>query len=49
MAESNAVQKQPTFRNKGLTVSLEITDKTFGIGNSAYISVMAYVDDAQLG
>lgn len=47
MAE-NSVVKQPTFRIKGVTVSLEISDKTYGNGNSAYTSINAYVDAAGL-
>ena len=49
MAENNGSvgqQKQPSFRIKTLTVSVEIADKSFGDGNSGYSSITAYVDDA---
>lgn len=51
MAENNGSvgqQKQPSFRIKTLTVSVEIADKSFGDGNSGYTSITAYVDDAGL-
>jgi len=51
MAENNGSvghQKQPSFRIKTLTVSVEIADKSFGDGNSGYSSITASVDDAGL-
>ena len=50
MAENNAgPQKQPSFRIKGVTVSVEVSDKEYGNGNSSYTSINAYVDDANFG
>jgi hypothetical protein len=51
MAENNGSvgqQRQPSFRIKTLTVSVEIANKSFGDGNSGYSSVTAYVDEASL-
>jgi hypothetical protein len=51
MAENNGSvgqQRQPSFRIKTLTVSVEIADKSFGDGNSGYSSITASVDDAGL-
>ena len=51
MAENNGdggAQKQPSFRIKNLTVSLEVADKQYGDGNSGYTSITAYVDEANL-
>jgi hypothetical protein len=51
MAENNGSvgqQKQPSFRIKTLTVSVEIADKQYCDGNSGYSSITAYVDDASL-
>jgi hypothetical protein len=50
MPENNNAeqQKQPLFRIKTLTVSVEIADKSFGDGNSGYSSITASVDDAGL-
>jgi len=51
MAENNGSvgqQKQPSFRIKTLTVSVEIADKQYGDGNTGYSSITATVDDASL-
>jgi hypothetical protein len=51
MTDNNStttVVKQPTFRIKGVTVSVEIADKEYGNGNTGYTSITAYVDDAGL-
>jgi hypothetical protein len=51
MTENNGSvgqQKQPSFRIKTLTVSVEIADKQYGDGNSGYSSITASVDDASL-
>lgn len=51
MAENNGSvgpQKQPSFRIKTLTVSVEVADKQYGDGNTGYSSITAYVDDASL-
>ena len=51
MAENNGSigqQRQPSFRIKTLTVSVEISDKQYGDGNTGYSSITAYVDDASL-
>jgi hypothetical protein len=45
---STTVVKQPTFRIKGVTVSVEIADKEYGNGNAGYTSITATVDDASL-
>jgi hypothetical protein len=51
MAENNGSvgqQRQPSFRIKTLTVSVEIANKSFGDGNSGYSSITASVDYAGL-
>jgi hypothetical protein len=47
-SDGNGAQKQPSFRIKSLTMSLELADKQYGDGNSGYTSITAYVDDASL-
>lgn len=40
--------KMPTFRIKSITVSMEISDKEFGNGNSGYASLTAMIDDGNM-
>jgi len=49
MTESNStVVKQPSFRIRNLTVSVEVSDKEYGNGDSGYTSISGHVDDANL-
>jgi hypothetical protein len=51
MAENsngNVAQKQPSFRIKSISVTVEVADKEYGNGNSGHATISAYVDDAGL-
>jgi hypothetical protein len=40
--------KTPTYRVRSITVSMEISDKEYGNGNSGYASLSASIDDGNV-
>lgn len=40
--------KTPTYRIRSITVSMEISDKEYGNGNSGYASLSASIDDGNV-
>ena len=46
--KSPAPATTPSYRIKSISISLELSDKTYGTGMANYANVQAYVDDASL-
>jgi hypothetical protein len=46
--QSPEASSKPSYRIKSISISLELSDKTYGSGMAHYANVQAYVDDAGL-